>query len=240
MTNLSALALNEARRIIELNRQVFDGLTIDGQEGQTLIQGGENYYVTDEVEKRNFDLAINLINALPASMGRRVLVVGAGDGALETELLVRLGFDVVAFDLSPGAIEVAKAKFERLGLKADFRVGDVTDLELDQFEGEFAAIFFLQVAAFIPILANDALLNKAFGDLVSLLAHGGVFEFSTTRYPEVLGRGAIDAIYYGRSNTALIEMICKSIDITRYEFFDGAKAYPGATYQNQYAVGLKR
>ncbi len=54
-----------------------------------------------------------------------VLACGTGRNAL---YLASLGFEVVAIDISPVAIEMADAEASRSGLTVDWRVGDLDDL----------------------------------------------------------------------------------------------------------------
>lgn len=56
--------------------------------------------------------------------GRRALVVGSGLGP-DAELLVRRGFDVVAFDVSPTAITSTRERFP--ASPVDYRVADLLD-----------------------------------------------------------------------------------------------------------------
>jgi SAM-dependent methyltransferase len=224
---------------MRLNRTVFDGLAAEGKPGQMLVQGMDNYYETDPVESENFG---RFVAEVPAR--ERVLVAGCGDAALEAELLVRLGFEVVAFDESASAIEVARDRFEVLGLPAEFFVADVTRLDtldagcLALIAGDFGGVMIAQVAQFIPC---DGTLTKAIRDSVSLLAPGGILFLSTTRYPETLGHGVIDTTYYGRSTEALATMISSSgVTITHEQFFDSAAVLDGETYQNQYFIGTKK
>lgn len=66
--------------------------------------------------------------------GMRVLDAGCGTGALATELAKR-GAAVVAIDISPSLIEIAHKRMPAfLAGSVDFKVGDLTDPDLGQFD----------------------------------------------------------------------------------------------------------
>lgn len=77
----------------------------------------------------------NLIARLPESLtGKRILDAGCGTGALALEL-AKKGASVVAIDLSPNLIELAKERIspaERENI--DFRSGDMLDDGLGEFD----------------------------------------------------------------------------------------------------------
>jgi magnesium-protoporphyrin O-methyltransferase len=77
-----------------------------------------------------------LLSWLPDDLrGRRVLDAGCGTGALATEA-ARRGADVVAIDLSPKLVELARQRMPK-SLKhgsLDFRSGDMLDPKLGKFD----------------------------------------------------------------------------------------------------------
>ena len=72
------------------------------------------------------------MSRLPADLtGRRLLDAGCGTGALAVEA-ARRGADVVAVDVSPTLVQLARERLPRdLGAGSiDFRVGDMLDPRL--------------------------------------------------------------------------------------------------------------
>jgi 2-polyprenyl-3-methyl-5-hydroxy-6-metoxy-1,4-benzoquinol methylase len=100
--------------------KVFEALAVNAGSGQAEDQGLGNYYYTDPVESRNLDLFIELLNELAPSLGRKVLVAACGDG-LETEVLIRSGFNVVATDFSPNMVMATERHLAELGLQGYVR-----------------------------------------------------------------------------------------------------------------------
>lgn len=77
----------------------------------------------------------NLIARLPESLtGKRILDAGCGTGALALEL-AKKGASVVAIDLSPNLIELAKERIAPADRQnIDFRSGDMLDEGLGEFD----------------------------------------------------------------------------------------------------------
>ena len=69
--------------------------------------------------------------------GKTVLEIGCGTGTNAIEL-TRRGYRVIAVDLVDLAVRRAKDKAQRAGVDIDFRVGDVTRMDLD---GPFDVVF---------------------------------------------------------------------------------------------------
>lgn len=98
-----------------------------------------------------------LVSWLPPDLtDRRILDAGCGTGALAVEL-ARRGATVVAVDLSPTLIELAhERKPEDLGPgQVDFRVGDLFDDELGQFD---------------HVVAMDSLIHYHADDVIGVVA----------------------------------------------------------------------
>lgn len=70
-----------------------------------------------------------IARTFPAPAGRAALDLGCGGGA-NTWFLAREGFEVVAIDGAPAAIEQAQAVLERDGLSARLIVGDLAALDV--------------------------------------------------------------------------------------------------------------
>ena len=77
----------------------------------------------------------NLIARLPESLaGKRILDAGCGTGALSLEL-AKKGASIVAIDLSPNLIELAKERIAPADRQnIDFRSGDMLDDSLGEFD----------------------------------------------------------------------------------------------------------
>ena len=74
-----------------------------------------------------------LLSYLPDDLhGRRILDAGCGTGALAVEA-ARRGAQVVAIDLSPNLVDVARERAPA-NLRIDFRSGDMLDPELGRFD----------------------------------------------------------------------------------------------------------
>lgn len=81
-----------------------------------------------------------LLDWLPSDLsGRRVLDAGCGTGSFALEL-ARRGAQVLAIDLSPSQVDVARRRIEALGESfpagggIDFRSGDMSDRALGRFD----------------------------------------------------------------------------------------------------------
>ncbi len=98
-----------------------------------------------------------LLDWLPSDLrGRRILDAGCGTGMFAVEA-ARRGADVIAVDLSPTLIELAHERVpENIGAGTlEFRVGDMWDPELGQFD---------------HIIAMDSLIHYDIDDAVRMIA----------------------------------------------------------------------
>ena len=94
-----------------------------------------------------------LLSWLPDDLqGARVLDAGCGTGALSIEA-ARRGADVVAIDLSPTLVGLAKERLPH-DLTIDFRVGDMLDIKLGHFD---------------YVVAMDSLIHYRAPDVVRVL-----------------------------------------------------------------------
>ncbi len=113
-----------------------------------------------------------LLGWLPADLGgARVLDAGCGTGALATEL-ARRGADVLAIDLSPTLIDLARkrALAEPPRGELEFRVGDMLAPGLGRFD------FIVAMDSLIHYRANDMV--KVLGHLGPRAANGVLFTFA--------------------------------------------------------------
>ena len=106
--------------------QAWEQLTSDAPVGRirTTVRAGRN------------KMRGTLLSWLPEDMrGRRVLDAGCGTGALAVEA-ARRGADVVAIDLSPKLVELARQRMPESFAHGslDFRSGDMLDAALGKFD----------------------------------------------------------------------------------------------------------
>lgn len=102
-------------------------------------------------------MRVTLLSWLPPDLrGRRLLDAGCGTGALAAEA-ARRGAEVVAIDLSPTLIDLARERTANdLGAgKVEFRIGDMLDQGLGRFD---------------HVVAMDSLIHYRAGDVVRALA----------------------------------------------------------------------
>ena len=98
-----------------------------------------------------------LLGWLPDDLsGRRILDAGCGTGMLAVEA-ARRGAEVIAVDLSPTLIELAQARRpdDLAGGRLEFRVGDMWDPDLGQFD---------------HVVAMDSLIHYDLDDAVRVIA----------------------------------------------------------------------
>jgi magnesium-protoporphyrin O-methyltransferase len=103
------------------------------------------------------DMRATLLGWLPADLrGRRVLDAGCGTGLLAVEA-ARRGAEVVAVDLSPTLVELARQRLPQDlgGGSIDLRVGDMLDPALGRFD---------------HVVAMDSLVHYDATDVVGVLA----------------------------------------------------------------------
>ena len=106
--------------------QAWEQLTSDAPVGRirTTVRAGRN------------KMRGTLLSWLPEDMrGRRVLDAGCGTGALAVEA-ARRGADVVAIDLSPKLVDLARQRMPESFVHGslEFRSGDMLDAELGNFD----------------------------------------------------------------------------------------------------------
>jgi SAM-dependent methyltransferase len=138
--------------------------------------------------------------------GRRALVVGArlGDDA---ELLAAAGFDVVAFDISPTAIQTARERFP--GSRVGYRTADLLDPP-----AEWREAFDLVVEVFTVQSLPEPHRARAIANVAGLVAPGGTLVVvAAAREPDEaadgppwpLTRAEIDAFATGGLEAVRVE-----------------------------------
>ncbi len=97
-----------------------------------------------------------MLDMMPAHLaGRRILDAGCGTGALAQELAGR-GAQVLAIDLSPTLVELARQRSSAAGTAyIEFRTGDMSDPALGEFD---------------HVVAMDSLIHYEAADIVRVLA----------------------------------------------------------------------
>jgi len=98
-----------------------------------------------------------LLDWLPADLhGVRILDAGCGTGALAAEAAAR-GADVVAVDLAPSLVEIARQRIDTAGLRGSlrFEVGDFSEARHGQFD---------------YVVAMDSLIHYDAPDIVRVLS----------------------------------------------------------------------
>jgi SAM-dependent methyltransferase len=128
----------------------------------------EEQYATDEnlrarqalwAEKEGDDTKEVLWRTLEAWQPQRVLEVGGGQGELAERMQRELGAEVTFLDLSPGMVELARAR------GVDAQAGDVQELPFA--DGSFDTV----VAAWMLYHVPDV--DRALGELARVLTKGG-------------------------------------------------------------------
>lgn len=109
-----------------------------------------------------------LLNWLPTNLvGARVLDAGCGTGAAAIEL-ARRGADVVAIDLSPTLVDVARTRASQSKLRGsiDFRSGDMMDAALGEFDHALAMDSLIHYEVADAVAALTVLAPRVRGSIV--------------------------------------------------------------------------
>lgn len=118
------------------------------------------------------EMRSTLLSWLPEDLrGQRVLDAGCGTGALSVEA-ARRGAQVVAIDLSPTLIELARERVpaEMGNGSIDFRVGDMSEVDLNNFDHAVA------MDSVIHYNAHDAV--NVLGQLAARVSGSILFTFA--------------------------------------------------------------
>ena len=110
--------------------RVRDHFDADARTWQDVYQTGDlqSRIIQDRLRK-----VLEFVDGLGLPQGARVLDIGCGAGLTSRELLKR-GFQVVAMDIAPRMIELARSNCAEAAAagQAEFRVGDVEDLASEE------------------------------------------------------------------------------------------------------------
>ncbi len=112
--------------------------------------------VRETVRKGRDRMRAVMLSRLPEDLtGKRVLDAGCGTGLMTIELAKR-GAEVIAADISPALIDIAKDRLPEIyGAQVGFHAGDMTDPALGPFD---------------HVLAMDSLIYYSGADIGSVLA----------------------------------------------------------------------
>jgi SAM-dependent methyltransferase len=135
----------------------FERLYADAERGEAEVpwdRGGPNPRLAAWVQARR-----------PDGHGRRALVVGAGFGD-DAELVAGLGFETVAFDVSPSAIAAARRRHP--GSDVRYVVADLLDPP-----AEWRAAFDLVVESLTAQSLPDPPRPRAIANVAAMVAPGG-------------------------------------------------------------------
>lgn len=91
--------------------------------------------IRETVRRGRDQMRAHMLSRLPEDLrGARVLDAGCGAGQMTAELAAR-GGDVVAVDISPSLVEIARKRLpEGLGARVQFASGDMLDPALGRFD----------------------------------------------------------------------------------------------------------
>ncbi len=144
-----------------------------------------------------------LLGWLPEDLhGRRILDAGCGTGAFAVEA-ARRGAEVLAIDLSPTLVELARARLPAsLGRgRIDFRSGDMLDAALGRFDHVVA------MDSLIHYRAEDVI--TALATLAERTAHGIVFTHAP-RTPALAAMHAVGRLFPRGDRAPAIEPIAEA------------------------------
>ncbi len=144
----------------------------DGQYRRHKANGQVGWETAEVVEENLASLAAAL-QATHMPQGGRVLEVGCGAGDLSLWLAAE-GYSVQGVDISPTAVAWAREKAQARGLRAEFQVGDVTNLT-----GYSADMFDLVLDGYCLhcIIGQDR--GAFLGSVYRVLKPGGIFHVRT-------------------------------------------------------------
>ena len=120
--------------------------------------------------------------------GMRVVDIGCGGGIM-SEALARAGAEVVALDLAPEALDVARLHALEAGVRVDYRLQSAEDLAVEM-AGQFDAVSCLEMLEHVP---DPVSVLRA---CATLLKPGARLFLSTlNRTPKAFALGIVGAEY---------------------------------------------
>jgi SAM-dependent methyltransferase len=140
--------------------------------------------------------------------GRRALVVGSGLGG-DAEFIAQLGFDTVAFDVSPTAVKLARERFP--GSRVEYVVADLLDAP-----PEWREAFDLVVESLTAQSLPDRPRRDAIGAIGRMVAPGGTLIVNAAIHgdhdfgdgpPWPLTRAEVEAFASGGLRAVAIEIV---------------------------------
>ena len=186
---------------------------------------GQPGWATDEQAAEYHEILERTLRPSYTPATGRVLELGCGDG-VNAIWLARRGYDVCGVDISPAATEWARSKAMASGVQAEFRVGNV--LNLEDYPGDAFDIV-LDGHCYHCIIGEDrgAFLTSA----LRVLKPGGLFHVCTM-CGDVVGESFLDSFdeesrclfmgdvatrYIGQSDSLLDEIVAAGFEIAHWE-----------------------
>jgi magnesium-protoporphyrin O-methyltransferase len=163
----SALSYQQRRAAIEA---YFDATAMDAW--AKLTSDAPVGRIRATVRAGRDEMRATLLSWLPQDLrGKRVLDAGCGTGALAVEA-ARRGADVVAIDLSPNLVDIARARAPKdLGEgRIEFRSGDMLDPALGAFDYMVGMDSLIHYATEDAVRALEALAPRIQGSMVFTFA----------------------------------------------------------------------
>lgn len=111
-------------KYFEMHDEVYEKLALDGKVSWDGLKSPEQL-LGHEI---NLAISERIDHYLPQKNLKKAIDFGCGTGTAAL-YLATLGFDVLGYDVSPKAIEIANQNKTKLNLNATFAVADLTELE---------------------------------------------------------------------------------------------------------------
>jgi SAM-dependent methyltransferase len=165
---------------LEREREFHDARFADDSDGRP----ADRFYAVNQASDRWYRAEIDR-----APAGAKVLDYGCGEGAFCALHAARKGYDVVAIDISPVAIDHARELAEREGVaeRIDFRVMNAEEMDLP--EASFDVVSGLGVLHHLDIDGSMRAIARVmkpdgFGVFVEPMGHNPVINMYRRRTPE--------------------------------------------------------